>query len=115
MRRNSINSLLRKKLVLGLLLTASLVSFASLGDGGSKKGASTTPLSASARFSAKNFSLRSGYNYKGNNLLNASASRSYIMLNTPTTYEFTPNKMVVQTKKRVVILDKVKFTPGPRP
>jgi hypothetical protein len=102
--------LLKRKIATAVLVVASVAAFATLGDGGGKKGAaSVTPAE---KLSAKSFSLKSNYNYKGNNLLTPSRSSKYIMLNTVVTYQKGNATYSLPLKKKV-LLDKVKFTPAP--
>lgn len=100
--------LIKRKIATAVLITASLAAFATLGDGGKndRKG-STNPM----KFNSKNFSLRSGYNYRSNNLLQSSSQRSFFTLNTVATYQ-KGNVTYVMPLKKKLILDKVKFNPG---
>lgn len=107
---------LKRKLATAVLISASMAAFATLGDGGGDKGKKKSLLSSrSYTVSNKGFTLRSGYNYRGNNLLNPvrkPAASNYIMLNTQVTYQMGNVTYVVPLKKKV-LLDKVKFTPTP--
>ena len=60
--------LLKRKLATAVLVTVSLASFATLGDGGKKDFRSS---SNSEKLSSRTFSLRSGYSYRGNNQADA--------------------------------------------
>jgi hypothetical protein len=104
--------LLKKKIATAVLITASVAAFATIGDGGGKKGQKST-YSSKFSYSAKNFSLRSGYNYKGNNILNTQNTPKFIVLNTPVTYQKGSTTYVMPLKKKV-ILDKVNFNPANR-
>ena len=88
-----------------MLVTASLAAFASLGDGG-KHGTKNTSLT----LSSKPFTLRSGYNYRGNLNFNRPVSDKFIMLNTDITYQKGNSTYIIPLKKKV-FLDKVKFNP----
>jgi len=101
--------LLKRKIATAVFITASLASFASLGDGG-KKGQKSSMLT-SLPLSSKNFSLRSGYNYKSNNLFNSAQEKKFIMLNTVATYQKGNATYVLPLKKKV-LLDKIKFKPS---
>ena len=92
-----------------MLITASLAAFAALGDGGKKE----TSYNNSAPFSlnSKNFSLRSGYNYRSNNLFSSPSERKFIILNTVATLEKGNATYVLPIKKKV-LLDKIKFSPS---
>ena len=103
-----IKRLIKRKLATAVLITASVAAFATLGDGG-KKG--TKHLSAGDKFCANSFSLRTGYNYKANNLFNTRPNK-FIMLNTVVTYQKGNATYVLPLKKKV-LLDKVNFKPTP--
>ena len=92
-----------------MLITASLAAFAALGDGGKKfkKLSNTSPFTPSA----KNFNLRSGYNYKSNNLFSSTPEKQFIMLNTVATYQKGNATYVLPLKKKVM-LGKIKFNPA---
>ena len=104
-----LKSLLKRKLVTILLVSASIAAFASLGDGGRKDKQNATLLSA---FSSKTFSLRSGYHFKSDNILNSTPSRRFIMLNTVVTYQRGNATYILPLKKKV-LLDKIIFNPAP--
>jgi hypothetical protein len=101
--------ILKRKLATAVLITASLAAFAALGDGGKKfkKLSNTSPFTPSA----KNFNLRSGYNYKSNNLFSSSPEKQFIMLNTVATYQKGNATYVLPLKKKVM-LGKIKFNPA---
>ena len=100
-----------RKLATALLVTASAGAFATLGDGG-KKSSNSTITPTSSKLTAKNFSLRSGYNYRANNLLTTNQPAKFIMMNTAVTYHKGNATYILPVKKKV-ILDKVKFNPAP--
>lgn len=105
-------SLLKKKLVTLMLLTASCMAFAISGDGGkkdSKRFNSTTAFS----FNSKNFSLKTRYNYRSSDLLSQPSSRNFITLNTTAVFQ-KGNTTYVLPMKRKVVLDKIKFDPAKR-
>ncbi|HEU0112427.1 MAG TPA: hypothetical protein VFQ73_16245 [Flavisolibacter sp.] len=99
--------LIKRKFATIVLVSASLAAFATLGDGGKKgknKDLNTTP------FNSKNFSLRSGYNYKSNQLFN-STQKQFIILNTVATYQKGNATYVLPLKKKI-LLEKIKFSPS---
>lgn len=98
--------LLKRKIATAVLVTASLATFATLGDGGKK----AKPLTEKYN-NSKNFSLRSTYNYRGNNLLTTRSSK-FIVLNTTVTYQKGNATYIVPLKKKV-LLSKVKFNSAP--
>jgi len=104
-----LKKLLKRKIATAVLITASGAAFATLGDGGGKKGQQNS-YSSKFSYSAKNFSLRSGYNYKGNNLLSHN-NQKFIILNTTVTYQKGNATYILPLKKKV-ILDKVIFNPA---
>jgi hypothetical protein len=108
-----IKCLLKKKIATAVLITASVAAFATIGDGGGKKGQTKSTYSSKFSYSAKNFSLRSEYNYKGNNILNSQSAPKFIVLNTTITYQKGNTTYVMPLKKKV-ILDKVNFNPANR-
>lgn len=104
-----ITRLLKRKIATVVLITASLAAFAALGDGGKKDIKNNT--SAPFSLHAKNFSLRSGYNYRSNNLFSSPSEKTFIILNTVATFEKGNATYVLPIKKKV-LLDKIKFNPG---
>ncbi|HWJ25083.1 MAG TPA: hypothetical protein VNS32_00990 [Flavisolibacter sp.] len=88
-----------------MLVSASIAAFASLGDGG-KRDAKNTGLS----LSSKSFTLRSGYNYRGNLIFTKPVSNKFIMLNAEITYQKGNSTYIMPLKKKV-FLDKIKFNP----
>ena len=105
----SFKKFLKRKLATAVLITASVASFATLGDGG-KKGNSLTVSPASTKLTAKNFSLRTGHNYKSSNLL-ANKPAKFVMMNTVVTYQKGNATYILPLKKKV-ILNKIKFNPA---
>jgi hypothetical protein len=108
----SIKRFIKRKLATVILITVSVASFATLGDGGKKSFTSSTAnlLSSKPTYSYKSFSLKSGYNYRGNNILSNPNSNKFIMLNTVVTYQKGNATYILPLKKKV-FLDKVSFTP----
>jgi hypothetical protein len=107
-----IKRLLKRKFATAICFSVSLAAFATLGDGGGKKDQqrdflyTTRPIT----YSSKDFSLRSGYNYRANNLLSAPRREKFVMLNTVTNYQ-KGNTTYIMTLTKKVLLDKVKFNP----
>ena len=100
--------LLKRKIATIVLITVSLAAFATLGDGGKKgKNADLLPN----RLNSKNFSLRSGYNYKSNNLFNLAPQKQFILLNAVATYQKGNATYVLPLKKKV-LLEKIRFNPA---
>jgi hypothetical protein len=110
----SVKHYIRHKLVTAVFITASLVTFAALGDGkkdDSKRTHNKSLLSAKTNpYNFKNFSLRSRYNYRGSTILNPSQQNKYITLNTVATYQKGNITYILPLKKKV-LLDKITFNP----
>lgn len=107
------SSFFKKKAVTVLLISASLAAFATLGDGGKKNNNNHHSSLLSVRSDVsnyKNFSLRSGYNFRGATLLNEPKPEKFIMLNTTITVQKGNTTYIVPMKKKV-LLDKIKFAP----
>lgn len=102
--------LLLKKAATVMLLTASVAAFATLGDGGKKSKQRET--SVLLPFSAKNFSLRSNYNYKSNDLFASPEKKQFIMLNPLITYQ-KGNSAYILPLKKAPLFGKIKFSSKP--
>lgn len=98
---------LLRKLATALLVSASVASFATLGDGGGKKSKS---LLITDYTDFKRFTLRPSYLLCNNVHLNAPASQ-FIMMNTEVTYQ-KGNSTYILPMKRKVVLDKIKIGTG---
>ncbi|MCU7548642.1 hypothetical protein OCK74_05910 [Chitinophagaceae bacterium LB-8] len=102
----------KKKVVTAVLLTASLAAFATFGEGGRKDREQGLLLLNKSRYlCAKTFSLKSHYNYRGNQVLTNSTNR-YIVLNTNITYQRGNNTYILPLKRKV-LLDKVTINSTP--
>jgi hypothetical protein len=101
--------ILSRKLTVIVLLFVSVVAYATLGDGRSK---STLPKSSmlSNKTSLKpgSFSLKSGYNYRGSQVINNNGERKFIRLNTVITVQKGNITYIVPLKKKAM-LDNVKI------
>ena len=104
---STIKRLLKRKLATAVLISASLAAFGTLGDGGKKDS-----KLASTSLGSRNFSLKTGHNYRANNLFSSTPTNKYIVLNTVVTYHKGNATYILPLKKKV-LLDKVKFTPLP--
>ncbi|MEI6946044.1 hypothetical protein V9K67_02505 [Paraflavisolibacter sp. H34] len=91
----------------------SLASFATLGDGGKKAENKTCffPKTYTST-NSKHFSLKTQFNYRGNQILSNTSSERFIMLNTVVTYQKGNTTYILPMKKKV-LLDRVKFNPAP--
>ena len=103
----------RKLAVMLLLAVSAAGAFATLGDGKKRDGSSRSSL-LSYKPLAKpgTFSLRSGYLYRGNEVISTS-EKKYIRLNTTVTMQKGNTTYIVPLKKKV-ILPNVKFELGNR-
>ena len=103
---------LRKKLAVTLLLAASAFgAFATLGDGRVKTGGNhSSLLTDKATTGRTNFSLRSGYAFRGTQVINTQTPR-YTNLNTTITYQNGRTTYTVPTRKKLMA-DKVTFNPN---
>lgn len=107
-----LKSAAKKLAVLVLVAGTAVASFATLGDG-NKKSSSKTPLMSAKTYSPGTFSLRSGYTYRGNQVINPQASKQYINLNTSVTYQRGNTTFIVPLKKKVIISN-IKISLGNR-
>ena len=100
----SIWRIVSRKLSVILLLVISAAAYATLGDG---KGKSSIPRSSllSNRTVLKpgSFSLRSGYTYRGNQVINNNAEKKYIQLNTVLTVQKGSTTYIVPLKKKALL------------
>lgn len=102
----------KKLTILALLAVVTGVAFATLGDGKTKTNKSKKSLlSNKVVLSPGTFSLKSGYNYRGNEVLSLESNR-YISINTVITYQKGNSTYIMPLKKKV-LLDKVTFNPNP--
>jgi hypothetical protein len=99
----------RKLAVILLLVISAAGAYATLGDGKSKSAVHNSSL-LSNRTSLKpgSFSLKSGYSYRGNNVINNNSEKRYIRLNTVVTVQKGNISYIVPLKKKA-ILDNVKI------
>lgn len=103
----------RKLAVILLIAVSAFASFATLGEGNKKSGRSTSSLLSSRTTKPGSFTLRSGYTYRGNQVITAQTQKKYINLNTTVTYQKGNTTYIVPLKKKVV-LSNVKIDLGNR-
>ncbi|HVG42464.1 MAG TPA: hypothetical protein VM888_12695 [Chitinophagaceae bacterium] len=100
-----------KKIFVLLLVSSSIAAFATLGDGSKKTTNKSSLLSLkTSNQKYKSFSLRSGYNFRGNHILDAPKGGTFILLNTTVTYQKGNTTYILPMKKKV-LLDKITFAP----
>ncbi|MCW3119781.1 MAG: hypothetical protein JWM28_3863 [Chitinophagaceae bacterium] len=87
-------------------------AFATLGDGTTKKRALKNILSdKNIYIQHGGFSLKSGYNYRGNNVINPERQESFINLNTVAIFQ-KGNRTYILPIKSKVLLNNVKISAG---
>ena len=104
-----IKRFLKRKLATTVLVSASVAAFATLGDGGNKKGSSLLNNSVKTT-TVKSFSLKTSYNYRGSHLFSSNEPK-YISLNTTVTYQKGNVTYIVPLKKKVLI-ERIRFNPA---
>jgi hypothetical protein len=110
----TIKGLLGRKLAIVLLVLVSAAgAFATLGDGRKKTSSkpTNTILSGRTAINTNQFSLKSGYSFKGSQVLNSSADKKYFNLNTVVTLQRGNTTYTIPLKKKAVF-DKVKIEIG---
>jgi hypothetical protein len=101
----------RKLAVILLLAVSAATAFATLGDGKLKSDRSKRPLLSDKNMAVSgNFSLRSGYTFRGDQVINTQSQR-YINLNTVVTYQKGHTTYILPLKKKVM-LNKITFNPN---
>lgn len=106
----------KKFAALVMLLSTAAVTFASLGDGKSKRSEifpRSSLLSARKALKPGTFTLKSGYVFRGNQVINTAAEKQVIRLNTTATVQKGNMTFTVPIKKNV-LFDKVKIDIGNR-
>jgi len=106
-----VRNVIGRQLAIILLLGVSSVAFATLGDGRKKSDASKTLMSYKGTTKQGSFSLRSGYTYRGSEVI--TTEKKYIRLNTTVTLQKGNTTYIVPLKKKV-ILQNVKIELGNR-
>jgi hypothetical protein len=103
----------RKLLVLLIMGSLTLGAFATLGDGKSGKDKSRKLLSTRTSAKPGSFSLGSGYNFRGKQVINFQETpNTYINLNTVVTYQKGHTTYTIPLKKKVILNNKVTFNPN---
>jgi hypothetical protein len=101
----------RKLAVIILMAGSAAAAFATLGDGKIKSDRSKRSLlSDKTSVKAGTFSLKSGYTYRGTQVINARKPQ-YVNMNTMVSYQRGHTSYVLPMKKKVM-LDKVTFNPN---
>jgi hypothetical protein len=101
----------RKLAVIVLLSVTAIGAFATLGDGRSKSSKpNNSLLSNRVSFAPGMFSLKSGYNFRGSQVISLEDER-YININTVVTYQKGNSTYIMPLKKKL-FLDKISFNPN---
>jgi hypothetical protein len=96
--------IVRRKAAFLVLFLFTVCASATLGDGSSKKAKSKNILSdRTVSITHGNFSLKSGYNYRGTNVINLRKQDTFINLNTVATYQKGNRAYIVPVKSKVLI------------
>ncbi len=103
----------KKVAIFSIIAVSAIASFATLGDGNKGSRYSKTPLLSSKSYRPGSFSLKSGYNYRGNQVITTQEKKHYISLNTTVTYQKGNSTFIVPLKKKV-ILSNIKIDIGNR-
>jgi hypothetical protein len=109
----SLWSVLRRKLAVMLLVAISAIgAYAALGDGRAKPGNPRKSLLSDRPVSSPGtFSLRSGYSYRGNQVINTNNKR-YMTVNTTVTIQKGRTAYTVPLQKKMLLDNKVTFNPN---
>jgi hypothetical protein len=100
--------ILTRKAVTIVLITASTLAFATLGDG---KGKKKSLLSKNSSITPGRFSLKSGYQYRGSQVINQQKTNTTITLNSLVTYQKGHTTFIVPLK-RTVLTQNLRFSVG---
>lgn len=106
----------RKVATFILLISFTVAAFATLGDGRVKTAKSNKSLlgNHSVQILRNGFSLKSGYNYRGSNVIDPSEenNNTYINLNAVTTLQKGNRTYILPIKSKVLLVNSVKLSAG---
>ncbi len=94
---------IRKAAAITLLAVSTVSSFAMLGDGRERKPKTKTLLTQSNIKYTGTFSLKSGYNYRGQRVFDLNKTEKFIDLNTVVTYQKGNTTYIIPLKKKVYV------------
>lgn len=101
----------RKFAVIVIIAISAATAFATLGDGKVKSSKRHDSLLSDKKLAIpKSFSLKSGYTFRGSQVINTQAEK-YINLNTVVTFQKGHTTYILPLRKKV-LLDKVTFNPN---
>ena len=102
--QSTILKVLRRAATVSLLAVSAFSAFAVLGDGKGKKPKRGSLLSnQDVSIVPGNFSLKSGYLFRGSQVINSNKSNQFITLNTVLTYQKGNTTYIVPVKKKIFI------------
>ncbi|MBI1344555.1 MAG: hypothetical protein GC171_16665 [Terrimonas sp.] len=107
--------MLRRNIVTAVLVTVSAITaFATLGDGNAKNKKSSLLANRYTKITPGKFSLKSGYQYRGSQIISQQSENNIISLNSVITYQKGNTTYIVplKTKLNSNTNDKVKFSVG---
>lgn len=95
----------RKLAVLTLIAVSAISSFATLGDGNKKTKSTTNLLTGNKNtiYKPGSFSLRSGFTFRGSQVMNTPSEKKVIRINTTVTLQRGNTTFTVPLKKNVVV------------
>ncbi|HRO69953.1 MAG TPA: hypothetical protein PK951_06215 [Chitinophagaceae bacterium] len=103
---------IRRLIILALLASSTVGTFAMLGTPGKgRKGTTKSLLSSKKTTYTGSFSLRSGYDFRGSQVINTQQSK-YLNVNTMVSYQRGHTTYAVPLKKKVVLNGKLTFNPN---
>jgi len=101
--QSTILKIARRATVVFLLAVSAVSAFAILGDKGKNPKNHSFLSGQNYAVSPGSFSLKSNYNYRGNQVINSQRSTQYITLNTVLTYQKGNTTYIVPLKKKIFI------------
>jgi len=106
-----LGSVLKRKITTFLFIGVGVCAFATLGDGNSKSKKKRLLSNKYSSVTPGKFSLKSGYQYRGSQIISQNKSNNTISLNSVLTYQKGHTTYILPLKTRL-ITDKFKFTVG---
>lgn len=104
------NIFTKKAIVFTMISAVAIAAFASLGEGTSKA-KKVSLLNTKQTVTPGKFSLRSGYQYRGSQVINQQKSDNIVTLNSLVTYQ-KGNLTYILPLKTTVNIQKIKFSVG---
>ena len=107
--QNIFRKILTRKLTTLFLIGLSVAAFATLGDGKSK-GKKSSLLSSKPTITPGKFSLKSGYQYRGSQIINQQKDKNSFTRNSLITYQ--KGNMTYVLPLKTIVPQKIKFAVG---